>query len=644
MKILIRLHPPLLVILISLFVLSSAPAQDGPRVIRKQENAIRESAIRRVEPVYPQSAKAAGISGTVVVEVVINVRGQVASARALQGHELLKDAAATAARQWFFQPPTQNGVAVQVIGSLTFNFRNDQPDPTQTDKQKEEAAEAEEWIQEAREDLARDPNSIQARRDLAEALVDAKRFDEAIDVYNDALRLKPNDERLFLELAQLYLTLERFDEAVATYNRALEVMPKSEQMLVGLVGVLSSRKRYVEAAEIQKRIVDLKPADPSAQYNLGFYLFAAGKFEDAIAPYEAALRLKPGNGGALHNLGAIYLNLKRFAEALESYQQILQLEPPYSGLNKVYREMAMTLLALRRPGEAIDAAKKALAIDPSLNDTYLTLAGAYAQSGMLNDAAETLLSGLALRPEDRSLRGSLGETYRRMGNLPEAERVFRELTRTDADYAYGYMGLAMVLTEQKKYDQAEALLQKASQLAPRDISPRLFLAQLLSTQQKYNEAEAAYRQVLKLAPDNPLVLNNFGYSLAERGVKLEEALEMIQRAVDAAPTNGGYLDSLGWAYFKMGRLEKAERYLNDAVNAGAQSATIYEHLGEVYEKLDKPDEARAARVKALSLAKDADQIARLKSKLDPNTNSPEKRAPEKKEPEKKEPDNKKPNR
>jgi tetratricopeptide (TPR) repeat protein len=251
---------------------------------------------------------------------------------------------------------------------------------------------------------------------------------------------------------------------------------------------------------------------------------------------------------------------------------------------------------------------------------------------MLNDAAETLLSGLALRPEDRSLRTSLGETYRRMGNLPEAERVFRELTRTDADYANGYMGLAMVLTEQKKYDQAEALLQKASQLSPRDIAPRLFLAQVLSHQQKYSEAEAAYRGVLKLAPDNPLALNNFGYALVERGVKLEEALEMIQRAVDLAPANGGYLDSLGWAYFKMGKLEQAERYLNDAVNAGAQSPTIYEHLGEVYDKLNKPDESRAARQKALSLAKDADQIARLKSKLNPDGKSPEKKEPDQKKP------------
>jgi TonB family protein len=111
MKLLTRLHPPLLLILIGPLVLSTVPvvlAQDGPQVIRKQELALRESATRRVEPAYPLHAKTAGITGTVTVEVVVELRGHVGSARALQGHELLKDAAATAARQWLFQPATQN--------------------------------------------------------------------------------------------------------------------------------------------------------------------------------------------------------------------------------------------------------------------------------------------------------------------------------------------------------------------------------------------------------------------------------------------------------------------------------------------------------------------------------------------------------
>jgi protein TonB len=120
MKLLTRVHSLLLLILILPFVPApgaEALAQDGPRVIRKQENALRESAIRRVEPVYPLGAKAAGITGTVTVEVVINVRGQVVSARALQGPEMLKDAAATAARQWMFQPATEDGIGIDSGGS-----------------------------------------------------------------------------------------------------------------------------------------------------------------------------------------------------------------------------------------------------------------------------------------------------------------------------------------------------------------------------------------------------------------------------------------------------------------------------------------------------------------------------------------------
>jgi predicted Zn-dependent protease len=261
---------------------------------------------------------------------------------------------------------------------------------------------------------------------------------------------------------------------------------------------------------------------------------------------------------------------------------------------------------------------------------------------MLNDAIDTLQSGLALRPEERYLRANLGDTYLQMGNLVEAEKIFRELIRTDADFPFGYRGLAIVFNEQKKYDQAEAMVRNANQLSPKDLGGRLFLAKVLSDQQKYSEADAAFREALKLAPDNPLALNNFGYSLVERGEKLEEALEMIQRAVDAAPANGSFLDSLGWAYFKMGKLAEAVRYLNDAVNSGTQSPTIHEHLAEVYSKTGKTDEARAAILKALSLSKDADQIARLKAKLNPDGIPPGKKVLEKKEPAEKKPNSNQP--
>jgi len=134
------------------------------------------------------------------------------------------------------------------------------------------------------------------------------------------------------------------------------------------------------------------------------------------------------------------------------------------------------------------------------------------------------------------------------------------------------------------------------------------------------EAEASYIEALRLQPDNPLALNNLGYSLVERNDRLGEALELIQRAVDAAPDNPSFLDSLGWAYFKMGKLEEAERYLSMAVGSETKSPTVHEHLGDLYERLAKKELALKAWQKALSLSQEAEQTARLKSKIGAGSN------------------------
>lgn len=102
--------------------------------------------------------------------------------------------------------------------------------------------------------------------------------------------------------------------------------------------------------------------------------------------------------------------------------------------------------------------------------------------------------------------------------------------------------------------------------------------------------------------------------MVERNERLDDALKMIQQAVDAAPGNASYLDSLGWAYFKLGKLDEAERYLTAAIRIGA-STTIQEHLGDLYMKRGQLEKANEAWQKAVTMSIEAEQTARLKSKL-----------------------------
>ncbi len=98
-------------------------------------------------------------------------------------------------------------------------------------------------------------------------------------------------------------------------------------------------------------------------------------------------------------------------------------------------------------------------------------------------------------------------------------------------------------------------------------------------------AEAAVRDVLARQPEHPAALNALGYLWADHDRNLEEAVRMIQKALETDPENGAYLDSLGWAYYRLGRLQDARELLERALVRSGGDAVIHEHLGDVYKAL-----------------------------------------------------------
>lgn len=105
---------------------------------------------------------------------------------------------------------------------------------------------------------------------------------------------------------------------------------------------------------------------------------------------------------------------------------------------------------------------------------------------------------------------------------------------------------------------------------------------MFERQKNFEAAEAEFRKVLSKNPDSASALNYLGYMLADRNVRLEEAYEMIKKAVDLDPGNAAYLDSLGWVYFRMGKLTEAELALKQALQRFSKDPTIHDHLGDVY--------------------------------------------------------------
>jgi tetratricopeptide (TPR) repeat protein len=195
-----------------------------------------------------------------------------------------------------------------------------------------------------------------------------------------------------------------------------------------------------------------------------------------------------------------------------------------------------------------------------------------------------------------------------------------KLSQTPSTDIRLHLNISALYTQAKRGKEAVEASQQALSIIDQNklgFIPSVFYS-LASAQEQagdFKGAEDSLRKVLNILPNDPVALNNLGYMLIERNERPEEALEMIRRAVRAEPTSSSYLDSLGWAYFKLGKLEEAERYLSEAARRDPFSATIQDHLGDVYNKLGKTEPARTAWQRALKLATLKGEQAKIKAKL-----------------------------
>ena len=140
---------------------------------------------------------------------------------------------------------------------------------------------------------------------------------------------------------------------------------------------------------------------------------------------------------------------------------------------------------------------------------------------------------------------------------------------------------------------------------------------------KYDEAEADFHKVLEINPDNASALNYLGYMLADRNIRLQEAQDLIKKALDQEPNNYAYLDSMGWVDFRLNKLPEAEQSLRRALELWPTDPTVHDHLGDVYFHQGKTREAIAQWQSSLknyetSAPSDMDHedMAKIQKKLD----------------------------
>lgn len=262
----------------------------------------------------------------------------------------------------------------------------------------------------------------------------------------------------------------------------------------------------------------------------------------------------------------------------------------------------------------------ALALRPQNDATLYQIASVFSQTSSKDKAIDFYKKIAPNSFYSDDAKTNLAFNLADLNDTEGAIKLLSELEQKYPDDQAISLALAGIyLAKTKDYGKAVEVMDRAIAHIPDTKKRDWFLYNIRGMAEErsnlWDKAEADFRKALELSPDQPDVLNYLGYSLIIRNEKLDEALKMVKRAVALSPQNGEIVDSLGWAYFKLGRYDDAVITLEQAIKLKSGEATINDHLGDAYWKIGRKLEATYQWKHALAYNPEPEDIAKIEEKL-----------------------------
>lgn len=465
------------------------------------------------------------------------------------------------------------------------------------------------WLQDA---IAQEPDNITYLLFLANIFVQQEKIEEAVNLYEEILKLDPENEPVNTRLGLLYSHLGEYDTAEQIFRDLLTRNPKSYFTTLSLARLLNQKVEYKEATTLYERALFLNWSKELA-FEIG-YLYSSNK------DYEEALRIyttitdndKFDERGLLSRIQTL-LDLNLLTEAHTELQHVrgFSKQPEKIDLiiSKVYlqqenkEEAKKILKRLNKKSDAFEA-RYMLALLAYHHENYSESSKYVDQIPVSSDNFEetTYLKVKILQKQHKTDEAiALLETY-----------LQDEASNSPLFYAL----LSSLYVNQQDKEQALTTLHKGVSTYPKNHQLHFELGLLLEKSNRTQDALVEMRMVLVLQPDHADALNFIGYTLADKNMHLEEALSYIQHALELKPENGFIIDSLGWVYFRMGKFQDATEALEHAVSLEPNDPHIFDHLGDSYNALSETEKALKAYQKAYELFENKNKKSATKEKID----------------------------
>lgn len=495
-----------------------------------------------------------------------------------------------------------------------------------------------------------DPDNQGVQQSLLLGLISQGKFDEALP-FADSLKDAPEVER-FSRLALAVDAIRKGEYGEAEPLLQLAMGSDLDRLITSLVAGWArlGAGNATAALEMLEGMSGPEWYSLFVNYHAALIAEQGGEIDKAREAFEKTASGVAAGGAAPET----------YLRALEAFAGFLHRQDEEEGALAVLdqaEEFAPGRLTIRVLREKIESGEPAPALIPDVSagaaEVLLNLATALNRSGGESFVRLYLQYALALRPRSDAILIQLAGIAEQQRDAENAIAHYEEIPATSPMKSIAELQLGLNLADLERYDEAIEHLKAALDEDPDDIRAYLALGGVYARQENYraaadlyeeavsrideptreewnvfyqrgiayerlkewDKAEPNFRKALELFPDQPQVLNYLGYSWVDMNVNLEEGLDMIRRAVEIRPSDGYIVDSLGWAYYRLGRYDEAVKELERAVGLMPADPVLNDHLGDAYWRVGRKLEATFQWRHALSLEPDDNVKADAERKL-----------------------------
>ncbi|MBN1901657.1 tetratricopeptide repeat protein [Candidatus Sumerlaeota bacterium] len=457
------------------------------------------------------------------------------------------------------------------------------------------------------------PDNTEVFSHIGAAYLEQKEYQKALDLYEKAALVKPDEENLQVILFSIYEKLKKNDKAENTLKNLVKTNPKRPEFYALLGEFYRKQERPSEALEVYQKAYELKNTSRTHSGMIITLLLELGRKEEAALFAEKAQEFLKQKKEFLIYTGLNFSNFGGYEEALRFFE-LARDEDPADLVTWAY--IAGIYNRMKEFGKAIEIfteLQEKLPDETSSADFYELLGSLYGEQRNMKNAEEAFGKASNLNPQKESVYLSWATLLSRERQDKRIRQILNDAFKhIDRSSDKGMLLEAQIQTSLKEYDRAEFLYKILLEKDPENLDYIYNLGLMYYDAHKFDDAEIYLRKVIEKNPDHAEAYNNLGYMFAEQGKNLDEAEELIKRALYLRPSAAYMIDSLGWVYFQRGEYEKSLLYLLHAERLSLDDAVLFDHLGDNYEKLGQTDKARSYWERAYKLDP---QLKGVKEKL-----------------------------